>query len=73
MQNKIFRAQRLRPLQFAAKGDDRLGVELNVAAGEIDQIIGVNRQRPQVVFFAQRTHLTALRPAQLIWLPLPRA
>src|SRR5207302_3459800 len=43
------------------------------AAGEIDQIIGVNRQRPQIIFFAQRRHLAALRSPQVVWLPLARA
>ena len=73
MQHQELRAQRQSALHFAAKGHDRLGMKFRISAREVDQVIGMNGQRLQVIALAQPAHLFALCAGQLVRLPLPRA
>jgi hypothetical protein len=73
MQHQELRSQSQRALHFAAKGHDRLRMKFRVSARQVDQVIGMNGERLQVVALAQPAHLFALRAGQLVRLPLPRA
>src|SRR5947209_19456480 len=73
MQDQILRAKRKCPLDLSSKGfDGFLEKELG-CAGQVDQIIGVNHQRLEIIFLSQPLHLFALRAAEFVWRPLARA
>ena len=73
MKHQIIRAQRQRALHFAAKRFDRLLQEQRRGAGEIHQIIHMDRHWLEVIFLPQAHHFAALRTAQVIRRPLTRA
>jgi hypothetical protein len=73
MQHQELRSQSQRALHFAAKGHDRLGMKFRISAREVDQVIGMNCERFQIIALAQPAHFLALRAGQLVRLPLPRA
>ena len=73
MQDEKVRSQRQGAFHLSAKGGDGFAVEQGVAAGEIHQIIRMDRQQLQVVALAQAAHLLALRERKFVGLPLPRA
>src|SRR5215467_10871121 len=70
MKHQVFRTELERPQHLAAKRLNRLGQELVGLAGHIDEVVGVNHERAEIVFFAQTTQFVALGPAQLVGLPL---
>ena len=53
MQHQKLRTQRQRPLYFAAKRSDRLGMKLRIAARQVHQIVGVDDQRLQIIALAK--------------------
>ena len=73
MQHQKFGAQRQCAFHLAAKCRNRFGMKFGIAAGDVDQIVGVNDQRLQIVLLTQTRHLFALRAGQLVRLPLARA
>ena len=62
MQDHILRAYRERPFDLAAKRCHRFLQEQFVGAGHVDQIIGMDDQRPQIVGGAQAIHLVRTGP-----------
>ena len=60
-------------LDFGTKGGDGFSAELGIAAGDIDEIVGVNDERAQIVLAAEAAHRLALGSRELEWLPLARA
>ena len=60
-------------LDLAAKCFQRFLEKQLIRTGKVDQIVGVNHQRRQIVLRPQPVHLGALRFSQLIGSPLPRA
>ena len=73
MQNQVIRAQGRAAFQLSAKRSDRLPSKLLVAARQIDQIIGMDDERLQVIFLAKPRHRLALKAPKRVRLPLPRA
>ena len=65
MQHQELRLQRESALDLATKSGDGLGVEFGIASCEVHQIVGVDRQRAQVVLRAQANHLCYVCWAQL--------
>src|SRR5215469_3256236 len=72
VQDQILGAERQGALYFPAKGLDGFLEEAFRRAGEIDEVVGVDHQRLQIVLVAQPSHLLALRARQLVRLPLAR-
>src|SRR5215469_4562664 len=72
MQDQILGAEHQGSLYFPAKGRDGVLQEAFRDAGEIDEVVGVDHQRLEIVFLAQPPHLVTLRTRQLVWLPLAR-
>ncbi len=73
MYHQEFGAERQRPLQFAAKSGNRLGVKLGITARKVDQVVSMDRQRLEVIALAQAAHFGTLRPCKPIGFPLSRA
>src|SRR5579864_2497574 len=73
MQHQIFRAQSQRPFQLSAKRLHRFLQKGLVRSREIDEIVGVNHQRLQIILLPQAVHDFALAASKLIRTPLPRA
>ena len=72
VEDEILGLERESALDFATEGGDGLGVELGVASGEIDEIVGVNDQRAQVVLLAQAKHRRHVFGLDVVRLPLAR-
>src|SRR5712691_9312260 len=73
MQHDVLGAQLQGALHFAAKGGGRFLQEMRGLAGQIDQIVGVDREWLQIVLLAQLVHDCALVTAEIVGLPLTRA
>ena len=73
MQHQILRAQRQRALHLAAKGRHRFFPEQLRLAAQVHEIAGVDHQRSAIEFLAERAHLLAVAPQQLLCPPHPRA
>src|SRR6266704_1516335 len=72
MKNEVIGTETQRPFDFAAKSLNRFLQEKSCCARQIDQVVDVNGQRLEVIFFAKATHLGTLVTAELVGLPLPR-
>src|SRR5438309_12112191 len=73
MQHEIVRAQSQRTFQLTTKRFDRFLQTGLVRSRQIDQIVGVNHQRLQIILLPQAVHDFALGASKLIRTPLPRA
>src|SRR5229473_5242317 len=73
MQHDVLGAQLQGAFHFTAKSADGFLQKHRCLAGEIDQIVGVDRERLEIVFLAQAIHDCALVTAEIVWLPLTRA
>ena len=60
MQNHVFGADRYRSLHLGAQRAHRFLQHLGIGAGNVDQVIGVNDQRLQVVGGSQAGHRLVL-------------
>ena len=60
MHDEVFGADRLRPLELTAKCIDGLRADDRIHRRQVDQVIGVNRERMQIVPFPRRAHQTNL-------------
>src|SRR5437868_5863890 len=72
MQHEVVRTKIEATLKFAAQAGDSFAVKIFSDAGHVDEVVGMNDQRLQVILLAQPVHGFALRAAQLIRLPLTR-
>src|SRR5579862_6536475 len=71
MEDEIFGAQREGALGFSTKRLNRLFEKYLVRRCEIDEVIGMNDQRLQIIAIAQPRHFIALRSTKLVGCPLP--
>src|SRR6266446_1767914 len=72
MKHKIFSTQVQSTLNLPAKCFNGFLQEQWSRTGKIDQIVGVNHERLEVVLLPKPAHLGALRTAKLIGRPLSR-
>ncbi len=57
MQHQILRAEGKGALDLAAKGCDALGADLYILAAHVDQVAGMNHERPHVEGFARSSRM----------------
>jgi len=70
MQDQVFGANSKRTFYFAAEGFHRFPEEEFVGRSQVHKIVGVNRQRLQIVLLAKLAQFVALGAAQVIGRPL---
>ena len=66
MQHQVFGADRGRAIQLAAKRDNRLFAHHRIERGQIDQVVGVDRERRQIELLPRRAealHVHRVRDA----------
>ena len=73
MQHDVLGTQLQGTLHFTAKSTNSFLQKHRCRAGQIDQVIGVDRERLQIVPLAQAVHDCALVTAEIVWPPLPGA
>ncbi len=73
VKHEIIRTEGHGPFHFPAKSDNGFLKEKRIGAREVDQVIGMNSQRLEVVALAQTQHFVAQGMAKLVRSPLARA
>src|SRR6516165_1825331 len=72
MQYEVIRTQHQSALHLSAKRHNRFGMKVRISARQVHQVVGMNRQRPQIVSFSKGDHLRDECGCKFVGLPLPR-